>query len=1653
MIKKNISIIVALIMIMESVCANFSISNKVEADVLPFEIVDSSYAILDDNVISKKIKLIGNDVQFIDYSNAPRHSTITATNFVEKKSENGYIYYFVGIKGLIKKYITTKKWRPEVSKIKCGINSKDIIVSINSPESNKYDIYNYSKNKYIELQADAIKSFTDDSLREFCEYEKNGKYGLLDNNGEILFEANYDTIKSYYDEKTNINYAIGYKWEEDKQELLCADGTMVKMDGIRETLNSMVLCEKSDEYFVLSTKDGKVLARYSREDFVTYTKAMENGKEYIAVNYKYGEPFQCVDTRIMGLKDGKLTVTLVKKERRSTIDIISTDSFVSLNSKYDCSCMSLYKNERIGSSIEVSKNYIFSCSVGDFVKDYYEACYINLRGEEITNETSCSDFENIKTIYGNKKRYFLKYSNTGGYNLENSEGKIIKKNIDKEEIYVKDEFICELKYDGIWVYDTKNDKCVYESDKNIGIADINDNFSIKGDVILIYDKENENYGYIDTTTNKVIEPSLKLGEGGVTVKEILGANDNEIYVFEDDDDSVFIVKDDVIIAQGSILAWTYDKNNSLVVEYDGEIDDRIYKHFKEDDKWYFSSNDQRKIEIYNANFSKLCSFLSPEHVDWSEGTTSIQNGNTYLYLKHIGNQGYGIVDSSAKEIIEPIYDEIIPCSENFAYITNDGSSAIVDDKGKALIYGEFDEDLCDNEYGMYHCIYGGFAICKDENCYLYDFTKCNGSEMETEKQIDENMLFGEYSSYLDNSYYESISNNIIDDIGNTISSYSKYDLLMSKTKSVLLGQGKYLVKQVINSLPGRSLSEKQVNQELALSYLENIDTKYVVENFNSWISGSKKANKYISKITAVQKEIQSLETEKDKLAFSRIMADENISQGTIYNSAVNACKNISKFVKLGGDATSIVDYLTTYFIICEMENDVVVKLMELIPDDSALYDGLSYINLKQTYNGGIIYSFEVINDETLGLIVDAAENSLYKFLDSKYTGLIAAAIKGLSYIVGENMSVSKFEDVDKASLAMINACVLKRSVKEYQKTISNNYAYSQGISIDTLKENYSILVSTYFNSLLIGLDCASQIDMRGNSELLAMKKNKFMYQLLYRSYIKSCLNNAKMKWKYDVSANNKIIIDIIKSAEISASGRIRYTDVIEIKKDDSDISGKIVCIPSEVDGLSVDSVKMNGLENRYQGIYIPSSVSSVSGNENDIDKNTVIVYSNDSLKDELEQLGGEVFKIDKKASQIEIASQPSTLDVDINKEIDLSKIRLKVTYDDGSSEIIDKGFYITIENPKVGACNAKLKFEDLSLDYEVNIINSDIEYIVYYQDANGNEILEPTRGVAKVGQNVEVEVPYIEGYKNTDKKCQFTIGQSNEFVIKYEGNDNSLKEANVKIADIKLDKSNYSNFKLNCVVSINDKELVYGKDYKIIFDYKNWNLGKNDLAILGVGDYSGFIGDYVNITESEHVWSNLEIIKASTEQMGIKYRECFICSEYDEIDTMQRINDVYLSKISYVYDGNRKNPAVTVKDLDNEIISKTNYSVKYYNNTNAGSGRVVVTFKGDYEGRIQKTFRIDKSNQNISVGKIKKIKKSTLSKKKVSFYLKTKAKGRISYKILGYPKGMKKYISISNRGKVTLKKKAKKGVYKVKIIASQTQNYNSMTKVVKIKIK
>lgn len=102
------------------------------------------------------------------------------------------------------------------------------------------------------------------------------------------------------------------------------------------------------------------------------------------------------------------------------------------------------------------------------------------------------------------------------------------------------------------------------------------------------------------------------------------------------------------------------------------------------------------------------------------------------------------------------------------------------------------------------------------------------------------------------------------------------------------------------------------------------------------------------------------------------------------------------------------------------------------------------------------------------------------------------------------------------------------------------------------------------------------------------------------------------------------------------------------------------------------------------------------------------------------------------------------------------------------------------------------------------------------------------------------------------------------------------------------------------------------------------------------------------------------------EEGNIEYYICSVCGEVTDTMTIYYPKTVSLSVVSYTFTGKALKPAITVKDSNGNLITSSNYSIKYSSNKSVGKATAKITFKGKYSGTISKTFTINPKGTSVS---------------------------------------------------------------------------------------
>ncbi len=177
-----------------------------------------------------------------------------------------------------------------------------------------------------------------------------------------------------------------------------------------------------------------------------------------------------------------------------------------------------------------------------------------------------------------------------------------------------------------------------------------------------------------------------------------------------------------------------------------------------------------------------------------------------------------------------------------------------------------------------------------------------------------------------------------------------------------------------------------------------------------------------------------------------------------------------------------------------------------------------------------------------------------------------------------------------------------------------------------------------------------------------------------------------------------------------------------------------------------------------------------------------------------------------------------------------------------------------------------------------------------------------------------------------------------------------------------------------------------------------------------------------------------------------------------KVEAKPSIKDASISGIkNKTYNGKAQTQSITVKYKGTQLYNSLDYKVSYKNNKNAGTASITITGLEDYAGSsVTKTFKIDKAKNPMKVSasgktyKVKALKKKAQSFKAIKV---SKNQGKVTYKVTK----KNKKLTFKN-GKVTVKKKTKKGTYKitVQVTAAGNKNYKksgTVKKTITVKVK
>ncbi|MCR5539965.1 MAG: MBG domain-containing protein [Ruminococcus sp.] len=166
----------------------------------------------------------------------------------------------------------------------------------------------------------------------------------------------------------------------------------------------------------------------------------------------------------------------------------------------------------------------------------------------------------------------------------------------------------------------------------------------------------------------------------------------------------------------------------------------------------------------------------------------------------------------------------------------------------------------------------------------------------------------------------------------------------------------------------------------------------------------------------------------------------------------------------------------------------------------------------------------------------------------------------------------------------------------------------------------------------------------------------------------------------------------------------------------------------------------------------------------------------------------------------------------------------------------------------------------------------------------------------------------------------------------------TINQKSVNVLSVAVSPASYTYDgnakKPDVTVTDGSRTLTNGKDYAVAYT-NNVNAGTATVTVKGVGNYAGSVNKSFKITAK------------SVSELTVT-----------------------LSATAFTYDGNAKQPTVTVTDGSKKLVSGTDYTVTYSNNTKIGTATVTVKGKGNYSDSKTVNFTINKA-EAVNIGTCK----------------------------------------------------------------------------------
>ena len=503
---------------------------------------------------------------------------------------------------------------------------------------------------------------------EYNIIEKDGSYGVIDGDGNIVVEPTYNVIQIPNPSKPLFICMSNYNTEtkeyetkvlNEKREQIITGYSNVQAiptdstaDGVPYE-NTVLKYKKDGKYGIIST-EGEEITEPIYEDIsaVTYKEGMLLVKE----NGKYG---------VINI-NGKVVI-------KPEYDNITVDNYYDAETKYQ-------------------KTGFIVCNINE---EGYRYGYVDYRGKKIL-DTIYTEIERVTEIENEDDIYIIAYKDGQAGLLKN---KKVVLNYEYEEIMY-------YSYNDVFIVQRNGKQGISDRNGNIKIDTKYTNMSFGGIYVNVTDENNESK-ILDLNGNEVTDgyvAKMPTQDG----MHYIVYDEEGIYKIIDNNGNIVIDKQYTNIEEiGNNYYIVANNRNNGIIDLSGKslVELKYNSIVKIDDTELLQANisETSTVSLINKNMEVVVT-MDDANMDIEDGYIRLYSENENKYFDYAGKElkaeevfpnnniyasekdgKWGFVDKNGNTVIENKYDMVTELNEyGFAGIKEDGKWGIVNSEGKII---------------------------------------------------------------------------------------------------------------------------------------------------------------------------------------------------------------------------------------------------------------------------------------------------------------------------------------------------------------------------------------------------------------------------------------------------------------------------------------------------------------------------------------------------------------------------------------------------------------------------------------------------------------------------------------------------------------------------------------------------------------------------------------------------------------------------------------------------------------------------------------------------------------------------------------------------------------------------------------------------------